>query len=169
MTKTYQELEKQYKSCRTLEDLKKLYFTLLKQHHTDIGGDTETCQHVNNLYEFYFPLLKNTRRNKDCETYQKETEETSNMFMDIINNIIHYVDIKIEICGTWLWISGETKPYKDNFKEMNFKWSTNKSMWYYTTDTTRKTYNRNSWTIDEIRNTYGSQEIDTKPLQAVKG
>jgi curved DNA-binding protein CbpA len=167
-TMTRRELEIIFKRCATLEDLKKCYFTLLKQYHPDVGGDTETTQHINDLYDIYFPILKNIRKNKDGETYTKETEETSNVYRDFLNKIIHLYGIKIEICGTWIWISGDTKPFKAIFRECGCKWSQNKMMWYFTTDTARKYYkNRKPWDINAIRDTFGSINIETDPAQQV--
>jgi len=156
-----------FKNCITLEDLKKLYFRLMKQFHPDIGGDLETCKAINNLYDEYFPRLKNIRRNKEGDTYTKETEETSNIYRDFINKIIHLYGIRIEICGTWIWISGDTKQYKGIFKDNGCKWSNNKKMWYFTTDTNKKHYKRTPWDINKIRDTFGSIEIETDPAQQV--
>ena len=161
------ELEIIFKRCQTLEDLKKTYFKLMKAYHPDIGGDQETAKIINDLYDLYFENLKTYRRNKSGETYRKDTDETSNIYRDFLNKIIHLYGINIEICGTWIWISGETKPYKTTFREIGCKWSQNKGMWYFTTDTGKRYKNKATWSIERIRATFGSIEIETDPAEQV--
>jgi len=158
-------MKKLFQECKTLEDLKKLYFKLLKQYHPDISGSdtTETCKEINNLYEEFFEKVKNIRTNKDGEQYTKETTETPEQYRDFITKILHLYGIKIEICGAWIWISGDTKPYKALFSELACKWSANKSMWYYTTDTYKNKFKRTPWTIETIRASFGSINIETDP------
>jgi len=37
----------------------------------------------------------------------------------------------LEICGTWLWVTGKTYPVRDTLKELGFRYSANKLCWYY--------------------------------------
>ena len=155
---------KDFEKCRSLEQLKKLYFKLLKRYHPDVSttDTTEECKQINNLYDMFFPQLKNIRENKEHKFYTKETTETSNIYREFLNEIIHLYGITIEICGTWIWISGETKPFRQTFRDLNCKWSNNKKMWYFTADTKTK-YRKTAWDIDKIRETFGSINIDTEP------
>ncbi len=43
-------------------------------------------------------------------------------------------DIKVEKIGTWLWIGGDTKPHKEELKELGFRWSRKRSKWYKAED-----------------------------------
>lgn len=151
-------IEQDFRKCTTLEELKKLYFGLMKRWHPDVGGDLETAKIINNLYDKYFPLLKNYRKDYNGNTYQKDTTEAANEFRDIVDAIIHYKGLKIEVCGTWLWVSGKTKPVKEDLKELGLKWSQNKEAWYYTRDEKKKKYHR-PWDMEKIRASYGSQTI----------
>ena len=36
-------------------------------------------------------------------------------------------NVSIEVIGAFLWVSGNTKPYKEELKALNMKWSNNKS------------------------------------------
>jgi hypothetical protein len=113
---------------------------------------------INNEYEIYFKKLQNVH-NSTHDAEHQNTETTAE-YMDIINNIIRFVGIKIEICGTWIWLSGNTKPYKDELKKAGFWWASKKLMWYWhpaeQTSTRHKT-----WDMDKIRGTYGSKIIET--------
>ena len=39
--------------------------------------------------------------------------------------------LHLEICGTWLWVTGKTYLVKDTLKELGFRYSANKLSWYY--------------------------------------
>ncbi len=38
----------------------------------------------------------------------------------VISNILHYENIIIEVVGSWIWLSGETKAIKEVLKELKF-------------------------------------------------
>ena len=77
---------------------------------------------------------------KDGETYEKETTETAREFMDLINKLLK-MGIDVELCGSWIWCSGNTKAVKEDLKSLGFKWSHNKAAWYYHRDPYRKNLN----------------------------
>jgi curved DNA-binding protein CbpA len=155
-----------FKNCETLEDLKKEYYRLSKKNHPDLGGNEDIMKEINNQYDETFKVLKNIRRNQKGKTYTKETNETADFFKDIIENIIHFPGIEIEIIGAWIWISGDTKKYKDEFKKLGFKWSFKKYMWFHNNGDVSKS--RGSKTIEEIRNLYGSVKVETEELEKIK-
>ena len=147
----------------TLEELKAQYRRLAMIHHPDVGGDTETMKAVNNEYDQLFPRLKNTHRNAAGETYTKETAETADQYRDIINALIRLrMDgVEIEIIGCFIWVSGNTKPYKDDIKALGFKWSTNKTAWYHSPPDYRKR-SRKDYTMGDIRNMFGSARVSAE-------
>ena len=80
--------------------------------------------------------------------------------MDIINKIIIYPNIQIDIIGSWLWVSGETKPIKEILKELNFKWHDVRKCWYLKFTYTKSTLcNLN---FDELKEMYDGQRFNTK-------
>lgn len=143
----------------TLEELKAAYKRLAIANHPDHGGSTETMQQINAEYTDLFEQLKNTHRNAAGEQYtsRETTDEAPAEFIELIEKLIRLPGIIIELCGSWLWITGDTKPVKDELKTIGFRWSSNKSAWYYH----RGGYHKRSGkehTMDEIRNMYGSQQ-----------
>ena len=144
----------------TLEDLKKLYRMLAMKHHPDVGGDTETMKAINNEYDCLFEIVKTVHRNKDGETYRKETTETPSQFKDVVNALIKLKmdGVEIELIGCFLWVSGNTKPYKDDIKALGFKWSTNKCSWYIAPDNYRKR-SRKQYSMNDIRGMFGSAHV----------
>ena len=155
---------KWFNSPRTLEELKKQYKKLAVQHHPDLGGNTQEMQEINAEYDVLFEKLKNVRTNAEGKTYtaKEPTTETPDEYKDIIEKLIHLNGIDIEICGSWLWITGDTRPHKEVLKSLHFRWSKSKCAWYYHSEDYRKTSKR-SYSLDEIRDLYGSEKVRTEP------
>lgn len=151
---------KWFTNPQTLEELKKEYKKLVFKHHPDRGGRTEDMQEINAEYEKLFARLKNVHRSASGETYtaKEETTETPEQFREILEKLIHLDGIDIEICGTWLWITGNTYPNRETLKELHFKYSKNKNAWYFHEEGYRKT-SRKSFSLDEIRDLWGSEKI----------
>ena len=86
--------------------------------------------------------------------------------VDIIDKIINF-DIDIEICGSWIWVSGNTFNCKDKLKEIGFKWAKAKKKWYWQQgEYTRKS--KKTFSMDEIREMHGSETVKNsskKPRQ----
>lgn len=154
---------KYFASCETLEELKQTYKKLIFKYHPDSpNGNEEITKVINSEYDFLFPRLKNTFTNSKGEQYTKQNDESVNTYKDIINSIIHLHGIQIEIIGSWIWITGETKKYKETFKQLKFRWSKNKMAWYYHNEPYRKK-SKNKYNMDDIRNLFGSEEVKTSP------
>ncbi len=149
---------------QTLEELKKQYKRLAMQHHPDLGGNENNMKEINAEYDALFEKLKDIHQTSDGKTYtaQKETRETPDDFREIIERLITLDGIQIELCGSWLWITGNTLLHKDVMKELRFRWSKSKRAWYYHSDDYRKHTGR-SYTLDEIRDLHGSETIKSKP------
>lgn len=67
--------------------------------------------------------------------------------------------IKIEICGSWIWVSGNTYANKHRLKDAEFKYSKNKGMWYWHNGTSYRKRGR-ELSIDKIRACFGSKELE---------
>ena len=125
------------------------------KHHPDHGGDTATMAAINNEYEARFTILKNQHNATADEKHQ--TTETPEEFINIINTLIKFPGIIVELCGAWLWISGDTKPIKEDLKACGCRWSNNKKMWYWHHPEEGVRWHKGKSTMTDIRNKYGSQ------------
>lgn len=152
-----------FNNCLTLDHLKKEYRRLVMLHHPDKGGDTATMQAINNEHDARFEVLKaqqNTRAEADTTGKTKHVDETAEEFREILEILIHLDGLEIELCGSWLWISGETRQHKDALKESGCRWSNNKKMWYWhPTEAPGGWKKGRSYSIGEIRTKYGTERI----------
>jgi hypothetical protein len=88
---------------------------------------------------------------------QDAKHDAGDGFREVIDQIIGLAGIEIEICGTWLWITGNTKPARDILKAAGFKWSGKKLAWYWHSGEYRR--RGRQYTLEEIRDRHGSQKI----------
>ena len=139
---------KYFKNVETLEELRKQYKELLKKYHPDNpNGSTEATQEVNAEYDDLFKLLKNKHDHSTEQTSDSDKKNYDNMkynfeedekLREVLQAIIHLSDITIEICGSWIWISGNTYQHKTELKEHGFKFASKKKQWYWHTEAFRK-------------------------------
>ena len=155
---------KWFNNPSTSEELKQQYKKLALKHHPDLGGNTTDMQEINNEYDLLFARLKNTHATAEGKTYTASTEttETPDEFKNIINALINLEGINIELCGSWLWITGNTREHKEVLKSLHFRWSKSKLAWYYHTADYKKSSNK-TYSLDEIRDLYGSETIKSEP------
>lgn len=152
---------KYFHNCRTAEDVKHQYRKNAKKYHPDLGGNPEDFKAMRIEYERLWEQYKNVHRNSEGETYERETTETPEEFANIIDTLVRLNGVHVEICGSWIWASGNTMTHKDTLKQLGFKWAHKKKAWYYHSEPYRKR-SRRELTLDEIRDMFGSQSYAAK-------
>lgn len=164
---------KYFYNCKNIEDVKKEFHKLAKELHPDNGGDEIEFKKMMNLYMEAFSHLKSVHDSKGGYTYKKETEEdqttteTPEQFARIIEALIHFEGITIEIIGTWIWVSGNTYPIKENLKELHFFYSKGKKAWYHTGEA-QKSRRRGRYNMSQLRDKWGSQQVKTGVYQRLE-
>ena len=154
---------KWFNNPKTLEELKKEYKKLAMKHHPDCGGSTVAMQEINAEYDRLFEILKNKRATAEGKTYEttEEVKETPEEFKNIISELIKLQGIEIEICGSWVWVTGNTYNSREQLKKLKFRFSRKKAAWYFHTEDYRKKSKKN-FTLDEIREMFGSEKINER-------
>lgn len=151
---------KYFKNISTGDELKAKYHELAKKLHPDLGGSHDEFVAMQAEFEKLWATFKNLHKNAKGETYVHETDATASEYMDIIEQLLKFEGVNVEICGTWIWATGNTKPYKDEFKQLKFKYSPNKQAWFYFEgEYIKKTPNK--YSMDTIRKMWGSESYGT--------
>ncbi len=165
-----------FKNVNTLEELRKQYKELLKQYHPDNpNGSTEATQAINAEYDRLFKVLKDKHESKQTSTDGAKADFNANKYdfeadeklREVLQKIINFANINIEIVGCWLWVDGDTYPYRNDLKALGFKWASEKKKWYFHTEAFRKRSKR-KLSMDDIRNLYGSTEVQTEERKQLK-
>jgi curved DNA-binding protein CbpA len=149
---------KHFTNCKTLEELKKAYRKAALANHPDKGGDPVVMAEINAEYEKMFNLLKNAH-NANTTDETKKTTETAEEFKIIIEKLMKLHGLEIEICGSWLWITGDTFTNKDALKAAGCKYSKAKKAWHWHHEEEGSKWYKGKTTMDEIRTKYGSEKM----------
>ena len=168
---------KYFKDLNSMEAVKKQYRKLAMKYHPDRGGDEETFKQINNEYE---EAMEQARINETRKAKTKKEEDfiksqfmNSKGFREKIDKLIKLDDIVIEICGTWLYISGKgTYNHKEYLKnEFGAFWSKSKKCWCISPQGKefKKSRGYKGKNLNDIRNTYGSEKIKSKGTILIEG
>ena len=161
-------MKRYFNNINTLEELRKQYKDLLRIHHPDNGGNVADMQDINAEYDRLFKVLKDKHQSKATDD-SKGNDDFNNMKYDftedqklreVLQKIIGFEGVVIEICGNWIWISGNSYTYRKELKEYGFKWASQKKQWYWHSENFRKKGYK-SLSMEDIRNYYGSTKVQT--------
>ena len=146
---TQLQIEEHFRGVDGINEAKKVYKTLAKKLHPDVGGSEELFKMLNAIYT---NIIENKIYFSNETKFDLELEK-------IISKILHYEDIVIEVVGSWIWLDGDTKPIKDILKDLGFKWASKKKKWYYGE---MKGRNLKPKSMDDIKAKYGCETLKTE-------
>lgn len=141
--------------------VKKAYRKACSIYHPDRNpAGTEMMKAVNAAYE----ILKDFNG-----TIENANPEYGEAFNEALKFVMSLHGVVAEICGNWIWLSGNTKEHKEVLKNSKnifadgngFRWAPQKKRWYYRPGEW-KSASRGGWSMDEIRDEYGSTVKQTK-------
>ena len=148
----------------TIEDIKRQYRKLALKLHPDMGGNLKAMQQLNAEWDYLKAHNFNVHETMDGKRYrdmdQTAPDNVTEEFAAIIERLIRMEGVLIEVCGSFLWLSGSTYDHKDEIKAMGFRWASKKRMWFLAPEGWRKK-SRHELSMGEIRDTYGSQMVGT--------
>ncbi len=150
-----------FKTCKSIDEAKKLYKELAKKHHPDKeGGDNATMQKINLEFE---TISKGFFYDSVNEFNKENSEFDFTEYNHILEKIIYFDDIKIEIIGKWIYIfNGYFK--KEELKFLGFWFSSKHKAWIYNKEDKRKTY-LTKLNTDDLRRKHGFVKVNNKQTE----
>jgi len=145
-----------FKGMKTTQEIKDEYRRLAKIHHPDIGGDLRTMQQINAEYAVAMANALRAEKPGQTDAQYESAESIAESIRAAIERIIALNGIEIEICGLWVWVSGNTYAVKGALKEAEYRWSPKKEKWYFAGVASS---GRGNWSMEDIRDRYGSETI----------
>ena len=144
----------------TVDSLKKKYKKLAFMYHPDTkvnasqfeqAQSEKAMKEINNEYQ---QALQMVGQSVD-KNYREDKE-----YPEIIEKIIrlHMIDVIIEICGWFIYLSGNTRDYKTELKKLGLLWNATKQMWYWKPHWWTRKGNQ-QWDMEKIRDVYGSDTV----------
>lgn len=145
-------------------DVKQAYRKAAKTYHPDRNpAGAEMMKIVNAAYD----VLKNYDGEILAASHEAgDNENYGQSVNDALNTVIVLDGIDIEICGAWVWVSGETFKHKAVLKEASFKYASKKKSWYFRPEDWHSS-SRGAYSMDEIRDKYGSTKPSKKQRAAI--
>lgn len=152
-----------FHGLRTAEEIKRQYKKLAMENHPDRGGNTATMQDINAQYA---EALRRSDGQKSTDsagqehtyTYNAQTEQ------EIIDKIAELIaagvaeSCEIALIGTWIWITGDTRPIKETLKATGCIWHAKRLCWYWQNSPYRHRYSRNA-DLDDLATKYGETKF----------
>ena len=139
----------------TPEIVKQAFRAAAKKYHPDINpAGAEMMKVINDAFD----TLKDYTGTFSEEEHNECYPEALNV---ALNAIIGLEGLIIEICGAWVWVSGETFPHKQILKDNSFKFAGKKKAWHFRPENW-KSRSRGKSSMDDIRVKYGSHSPKTK-------
>ena len=161
-----------FAGLETPAEINRVYKALSAVFHPDNGGDLETMQELNRQRSAALAALEQGET-VTAEAVQEipaaviglpEKSQSTTSLTEALKVLIDKAQavpgVHLELCGSWLWATGNTKPVKDDLKALGFRWSHNKSAWYWRDPAIPyRRRGKRKYSMDEIRDRHGSMEI----------
>lgn len=144
-----------------VETLTKAYKKAIFKHHPDHGGTSQSFVELQNAYSYLMNEIKYPSKKYSSDTKQLEdimvnySQELIDKIMELIEKFALNDDININIIGDWIWLDGTTKPHKEAIKSLGFKFSKNKTAWYWHNGGYRRFGGKKDYSMHEIAYRHG--------------
>jgi hypothetical protein len=145
----------------TPELIKKAYKQACSQYHPDKNpAGLEMMKLVNVAYDTLKSYDGIASISSSSASYGTEVSEA-------LNHIISF-GLTIEVCGAWVWVSGDTKSYKGELKKAGFIWAPKKKCWYFKPADAKRSRSFGQYSMEKIRDKYGSQQVNNRAPQRLQ-
>lgn len=149
------------------EIVKTAFRKLAMLYHPDRNpAGLELMKLLNVAFDTLKAITRNIDVTENANSYKNGASNYGEALNKAINAIIN-LGLNIEICGSWVWVSGNTKPHKEALKAAGFNWNSKKVKWSFR-PAGYKSANRGRWSMDKIRDTYGSRKVQNATFKQVE-
>ncbi len=145
----------QFSGFKTLDQIKSKYKQSVEYWHPH-GNGAGDLSHVEKIDREYMEVTTLPK----FKEFDDEVKEDFINFPQLISELL-YLDLTMEVCGSWLWVTGPTYKHTAKLKELGLKYSPNKRMWYHRPKWHRSR-NSNPMSMDAIRQMHGSDTYEKK-------
>ena len=155
---------KYFSGRKTREEIRARFVQLAKVLYPDNGGNAEEFKAMMQEYQTAYNAASEAKTESGKE---RTINYDSFKFANIINSIITFDGIKIEIIGSWIWVSGNSFAYHEQLKALHFWWSKSKKAWYFNGED-KFSYRRGSYSMKQLRQNWTVTEIETIRREALE-
>ena len=153
-----------FNDVTTIEELKKLFKKLAVKNHPDMGGSVETLQEINKQYKEMLEKLAISFNAKN-ESSNRFYDWKNDKFSEVIEKIIHFTGMTIEVIGEWIWCTNSFQ-YKEQLKELGFWFSKSKKAWVFNGEN-KKMY-RGYYSLNQLKDKFTTVNIQTSEQKKIK-
>lgn len=153
-----------FSTLANVGQMKRAYQKLAMRLHPDRGGDTEAFKALQSAYhealQGQHQRTETDSRGEEHTYYYNRDREQS--VMDKISAILalNLDGIEINLIGTWVWVTGDTRPNARKFRQqLKLSWHSRREAWYWHPPQRRRTrYNANA-SLSDLAASYGSRSF----------
>lgn len=157
----------------TIDEVKKAYRKAALKYHPDRNpAGLEMMKAVNSAWDYLQEVFSKSNSeflNNEKATDEKQTADYGDELNAALNALIQMQGLTLEICGIWVWITGDTKTHKEALKQIGCRWAPKKKAWYFRPSFwERSAFSRGKLSMAEIRLKYGSEQPGMATKKAIK-
>jgi len=154
-----------FENLTSPELVKTEFRRLAMKHHPDVGGDNDTMRII--IEEYHAALKKldgyesvGTDGREHTYTYREAYEQA---IIEKIEELLglHLDGVEIWIVGTWIWVDGNTRPYKEALKKTGFTWIPFRRKWSWKPYHSKSRQKHTTAGFDSLCAKYGVRKIET--------